>query len=698
MSSPKYPRKPVPSRPLPKTRVGAQSVAVMTSSSSSDSLEPAPLAVTKLIKPFKEDNDKDDPLACERALVDEKIRRDTEIPDAELKIPGSEDGYKVVRNFLYALLTNSKWGIGLSNPSAVRATVFNWMGSGWYLRRCFNSGKLGDICPQTVQNTAREGMTGSVEFIPESIRNMVSLCIQREMRLILERDAPSSIASRASSAYNIKSNLDNSYRNEPGNIQEYNSHRRGHEDSVPEMPFTKRHRQTRSRIPNHWAKPESPRIGSEENLPGVNYRLDNPGSEQFRYIDTSSDALQSRDLNSISPISNGNKVNGKTERKRTFQHMIDRFPTPPNGELKTLRFEDTMPGEPPAIDPNMVGPRSIHLMSKQRTSIPVPMMTSSARPRKRSAMFKGSFSRTGTEPSPCPEDVSIRIVAKAVPVVSSAHRDAAATACRAQLETVPPDSSAKTNPPSTKETARSAKETSRSGKEPVRSTKEPICSAKQPTRPLRPSKQPEDHTSSPFAKDKHPVSPQTLSNPPPHARRLGMIQELELAQSHTAITTPPSRTHPPIHPTVNHHSTNTFPRARPPPSRPSPISNPYASLRNPFQGPRDANPYLPLPTSSDAGTPSATSSSFLGYRSSPEAQMQAAAAGNPQRRISFNFSDHSSEEMVGMLRERVVEERERGVRERGQRVRSAGGEGRRGGGGLRGRVGRVWRRFKGERL
>ncbi|OCL14145.1 hypothetical protein AOQ84DRAFT_371562 [Glonium stellatum] len=120
--------------------------------------------------------------------LDTEIMRSTHPLDNPVTyLPLADDGCLVVREFLFNVLTLSDWAISEDHPSAVRATVENWIGPGYHLVERFEKNDLQDICPKTVYTKSHLYGHSSERRVSESVRKAVACCVRREILRQLER-------------------------------------------------------------------------------------------------------------------------------------------------------------------------------------------------------------------------------------------------------------------------------------------------------------------------------------------------------------------------------------------------------------------------------------------------------------------------------------------------------------------------------
>lgn len=120
-----------------------------------------------------------------QAPSDRDIRADTRTYDVDVQFPDDNDSYDTVRRFLYRILTSSGWGISEKYPSAVRATVNDWYGTGYYLRLRYSNNDLKDICPATWME--HQGHRNLPEAIDRRLRDMVASCVIHEVGKRIDR-------------------------------------------------------------------------------------------------------------------------------------------------------------------------------------------------------------------------------------------------------------------------------------------------------------------------------------------------------------------------------------------------------------------------------------------------------------------------------------------------------------------------------
>jgi hypothetical protein len=96
-------------------------------------------------------------------------------------LPNQNDGFTVVRRYLYDVLTKTGWGISDECPAAIRATVEGWYGHGGYFKaQCAAEDGLSNLCPIVGQ----DGEGKEVSF-DERLREKIRDCVRHESRVLL---------------------------------------------------------------------------------------------------------------------------------------------------------------------------------------------------------------------------------------------------------------------------------------------------------------------------------------------------------------------------------------------------------------------------------------------------------------------------------------------------------------------------------
>ncbi|KAI4650377.1 hypothetical protein J4E93_002733 [Alternaria ventricosa] len=115
---------------------------------------------------------------------DSFIRVDTRDDTPAHALPNENDGFTVVRQYLYDVLTHTGWGIGYECPAAIRATVESWYGHGGYFKaQCVAEDGLLDLCPMK----GKDGEGNEVWF-EDRLRNKIRECVRHESSMLLYRE------------------------------------------------------------------------------------------------------------------------------------------------------------------------------------------------------------------------------------------------------------------------------------------------------------------------------------------------------------------------------------------------------------------------------------------------------------------------------------------------------------------------------
>jgi hypothetical protein len=112
---------------------------------------------------------------------DNLIRADTREGIPAYDLPNENDGFTIVRRYLYDVLTKTGWGISAECPAAIRATVEGWYGHGGYFKaQCAAEDGLSNLCPIVGQ----DGEGKEVTF-DERLREKIRDCVRHESRVLL---------------------------------------------------------------------------------------------------------------------------------------------------------------------------------------------------------------------------------------------------------------------------------------------------------------------------------------------------------------------------------------------------------------------------------------------------------------------------------------------------------------------------------
>jgi len=115
---------------------------------------------------------------------DSFIRVDTRDDTPAHALPDENDGFTVVRQYLYDVLTHTGWGIGYECPAAIRATVEGWYGHGGYFKaQLAEKNGLLDLCPIK----GKDG-EGNKVYFEDRLRDRIRECIRHESSMLLYRE------------------------------------------------------------------------------------------------------------------------------------------------------------------------------------------------------------------------------------------------------------------------------------------------------------------------------------------------------------------------------------------------------------------------------------------------------------------------------------------------------------------------------
>ncbi|KAF2467613.1 uncharacterized protein BDR25DRAFT_374391 [Lindgomyces ingoldianus] len=118
---------------------------------------------------------------------DQIIRESThKAIDMKLILPPNDASYHIVRRFLCHVLTIDEWGISKPNPGAIKATIQNWHGTGYYLRYLYEQEDLGDICPPAMPQDP-SSLSDPLR-IPNHVRDLIANCVYQEIRKLIDRE------------------------------------------------------------------------------------------------------------------------------------------------------------------------------------------------------------------------------------------------------------------------------------------------------------------------------------------------------------------------------------------------------------------------------------------------------------------------------------------------------------------------------
>ena len=115
---------------------------------------------------------------------DSFIRVDTRDDTPAHALPDENDGFTVVRQYLYDVLTHTGWGIGYECPAAIRATVEGWYGHGGYFKaQLAEKNGLSDLCPIK----GKDGEGNDVYF-EDRLKDKIRECVRHESSMLLYRE------------------------------------------------------------------------------------------------------------------------------------------------------------------------------------------------------------------------------------------------------------------------------------------------------------------------------------------------------------------------------------------------------------------------------------------------------------------------------------------------------------------------------
>ncbi|KAI4683431.1 uncharacterized protein J4E88_004607 [Alternaria novae-zelandiae] len=115
---------------------------------------------------------------------DSFIRLDTRDDTPAHALPDENDGFTVVRQYLYDVLTHTGWGIGYECPAAIRATVEGWYGHGGYFKaQLAERNGLLDLCPMK----GKDG-EGDEVYFEDQLRDKIRQCVRYESNMLLYRE------------------------------------------------------------------------------------------------------------------------------------------------------------------------------------------------------------------------------------------------------------------------------------------------------------------------------------------------------------------------------------------------------------------------------------------------------------------------------------------------------------------------------
>lgn len=118
---------------------------------------------------------------------DSSTRVDTRDDTPTHALLNENDGFTVVRQYLYDVLTRTGWGIGYECPAVIRATVEGWYGHGGYFKtQCAAEDGLLDLCPIK----GKDG-EGNEVYFEDRLRDIIRQCVKHESSMLLYREVES---------------------------------------------------------------------------------------------------------------------------------------------------------------------------------------------------------------------------------------------------------------------------------------------------------------------------------------------------------------------------------------------------------------------------------------------------------------------------------------------------------------------------
>ncbi|KAH7130428.1 hypothetical protein B0J11DRAFT_504211 [Dendryphion nanum] len=316
--------------------------------------------------------------------IDDDIRAATHpANDPKADLPADDDAYQEVRKFLYTLLTISDWGISEHHPRAIRATVENWVGTGFVLLQKYQANTLVDICPSTtILKTS--GIEISIEKL---VRDSIVTCVEREVEIRLQARLNRGINRLTWSALNdggawwLRRDAETSTFGPTRHADNYNQYDSSVMANGPALePLWCDHHnehglRVRPLLPESWGTPRNGphqdcgpvmTISDEDNISrGIqrNHELALARLEgRFLLpIDASPEARHGRSLNTTNTIVRINvtdtvTVQGPVGDTQTSNHKPQDCAVPPplrQSNVISLRYEDMPEGKKPARRNNL---------------------------------------------------------------------------------------------------------------------------------------------------------------------------------------------------------------------------------------------------------------------------------------------------------------------------------------------------------
>lgn len=97
-----------------------------------------------------------------------------------IPVPDENAPNSVVKEYLFAVLTRTGWGIAIESNREVRATINRFVGNGWALRNRYQKKDLKDICPNYMSVRRDDGILLTLK-ISASTRSNIGNCVMHEM-------------------------------------------------------------------------------------------------------------------------------------------------------------------------------------------------------------------------------------------------------------------------------------------------------------------------------------------------------------------------------------------------------------------------------------------------------------------------------------------------------------------------------------
>jgi len=256
-------------------------------------------------------------------------------------VPGDQDNFLLVREYLRNILTKTGWGIAIDHSPEIRAFLDGYIGTGWELRRRYLENDLDEICPTHIFEM-EDGTLKSREIAP-GIRKIIGNCIFREMQRFFEAEP-----SFESSSFRIYRSLN----------QLKPSFAHGRNFVIP--PIRKA---TRPSIPREWM--DTPLRARYEGKRYVKLL-----AIKFSSADkTPSRVVRHRTMKASTPRSNRSKSFMQRPFPKESRAMSPKSHTAPRSRepnqaqsifdsLCVLPFEATVPGDAPSIEKDQTLMRS----------------------------------------------------------------------------------------------------------------------------------------------------------------------------------------------------------------------------------------------------------------------------------------------------------------------------------------------------